>query len=50
MTKIDIKNRYRELISALLPEIEDEEKLHELYVHALMISKTDDSAEKGGAR
>lgn len=44
---IDIKKRYRELISNILLEIDDEMKLHELYVHALMISH-DDNIEEGG--
>lgn len=34
-----MNERYRELIVELLPEIDDEQKLHELYVHALMITK-----------
>lgn len=41
-----MNERYRELIVELLPEIEDEQKLHELYVHALMITKEGEKDER----
>lgn len=45
--KIDMKSRYRELITALLPNVDDEEKLHELYVNMLIMTH---DKKKGGVR